>query len=233
MLGGLAMELINRKTAMAKGLKRYFTGEACNHGHVAERLVSDRSCIPCSVTKTNRQFKKKLKENPDFAARQKELGRHRMDRWRQRNPEKGKERERAHRARNPNRALKNAENANRWNKQNRVKATESLRTWKRNNPEQIKELRRVAYHRRRTRILGNGGHFTTHDIAKLFERQHGRCANPNCMAVGVRLEIDHIMPVSRGGSSDPHNLQLLCHDCNDRKRDKHPDEWRKLIAATA
>ena len=31
---------------------------------------------------------------------------------------------------------------------------------------------------------------------------------------GVRLEIDHIHPVSRGGTNDPSNLRVLCRDCN-------------------
>lgn len=32
-----------------------------------------------------------------------------------------------------------------------------------------------------------------------------------------RLEIDHIYPVSRGGSDDMENLQTLCQPCNRRK----------------
>lgn len=31
------------------------------------------------------------------------------------------------------------------------------------------------------------------------------------------LEIDHIMPISKGGKTEPGNLQTLCHDCNIRK----------------
>jgi 5-methylcytosine-specific restriction endonuclease McrA len=40
------------------------------------------------------------------------------------------------------------------------------------------------------------------------------------------------MPLSRGGSNDPGNLQLLCPLCNHRKKDKHPDDWAKIIAAS-
>jgi len=36
----------------------------------------------------------------------------------------------------------------------------------------------------------------------------------------VPFNIDHIVPKSKGGSSHPDNLQLLCETCNKRKRDQ-------------
>lgn len=37
---------------------------------------------------------------------------------------------------------------------------------------------------------------------------------------GVELEVDHIIPISKGGRSVPENLRTLCKDCNRGKRDK-------------
>lgn len=34
------------------------------------------------------------------------------------------------------------------------------------------------------------------------------------------LEFDHVIPVSRGGSSEEHNIRLTCFDCNRGKSDK-------------
>ena len=37
---------------------------------------------------------------------------------------------------------------------------------------------------------------------------------------GVKLEVDHIFPVSKGGKTEMNNLQTLCERCNRGKRDK-------------
>lgn len=41
------MKLITRKEAKAKGLTRYFTGEACTRRHVFYRFTSDCHCVLC------------------------------------------------------------------------------------------------------------------------------------------------------------------------------------------
>jgi hypothetical protein len=39
---------IGRDEAKALGLKRFFTGKPCKHGHVAERGLSNPGCMECS-----------------------------------------------------------------------------------------------------------------------------------------------------------------------------------------
>ena len=41
------MEIITCKEAKAQGLKRYFTGKSCPHGHIAERQCSSGACLAC------------------------------------------------------------------------------------------------------------------------------------------------------------------------------------------
>ena len=40
------------REAKAAGRTRYFTGKPCRNGHVAERLVSTRDCVQCSLERT-------------------------------------------------------------------------------------------------------------------------------------------------------------------------------------
>ncbi len=55
----------------------------------------------------------------------------------------------------------------------------------------------------------------------LYERESGIC--PKCeRAFSSKLtkHIDHIVPISKGGTNDVVNLQLLCEECNVSKKDK-------------
>lgn len=41
------MEIISRKEAKERGLKRYFTGKPCKHGHTSERNATTGKCLEC------------------------------------------------------------------------------------------------------------------------------------------------------------------------------------------
>jgi 5-methylcytosine-specific restriction endonuclease McrA len=40
------------------------------------------------------------------------------------------------------------------------------------------------------------------------------------------LEVEHMIPLSRGGSHAAHNVVPACRECNARKGQKTPCEWR-------
>lgn len=50
-----ASGIISISQARVLGLKRYFTGIPCKHGHVAERITADRHCVECIAIKNKTQ----------------------------------------------------------------------------------------------------------------------------------------------------------------------------------
>lgn len=57
----------------------------------------------------------------------------------------------------------------------------------------------------------------------LLEKFGRRCAY--CGKEGIPLEVEHVVPRSRGGSNRASNLALACRECNEAKGNKLPDEW--------
>ena len=56
----------------------------------------------------------------------------------------------------------------------------------------------------------------------LKNRERNRCAIcfcdiSNSIAIDKKIHIDHIVPISHGGTNDPTNLQILCDECNFKK----------------
>jgi hypothetical protein len=54
----------------------------------------------------------------------------------------------------------------------------------------------------------------------VLKRDDYRCVRCGARPPGVELEVDHVLPVSRGGSNDLANLQTLCRPCNQGKKDR-------------
>jgi len=57
----------------------------------------------------------------------------------------------------------------------------------------------------------------------LLEKWHRKCAY--CGKKDVPLEVEHIIPKSRGGSDRVSNLTLSCHECNQKKGKLTADEF--------
>lgn len=59
---------------------------------------------------------------------------------------------------------------------------------------------------------------------RVFERDDWRCRY--CGArVALSDHIDHVIPLSRGGSDDIDNLAAACVTCNISKGARTPEEW--------
>lgn len=156
----------------------------------------------------------------------------RMRAWREANNAKIAEYKRIYRQANKTRIAKqkrayNEANRERMNEQslawyraNKEQAAEQHRTWRKANPNRD----RVRNQRRRIRKLQAEGTHTTEDIQRQYQAQKGRCYW--CSAkVGDTYHVDHVIPLSRGGSNWPENLVIACPTCNISKGYKLPHEW--------
>ena len=73
--------------------------------------------------------------------------------------------------------------------------------------------------------LGQLPNYRTHRH-RLYGEQEGLCLGCDTHFPFKVMEVDHILPKSRGGTDHVENLQLLCTHCNKSKGSKTMAEWR-------
>lgn len=121
-----------------------------------------------------------------------------------------------------------AENREERNAQSRLRArthreeaNATLIRWRKKNPERQNMLGRIANYLRRARIHAAPGYATPDQIAARVEFFGRRCA----YCGGPFEHVDHVIPISRGGSNWPANLRPACQPCNRSKWNKLLSEW--------
>jgi 5-methylcytosine-specific restriction endonuclease McrA len=128
--------------------------------------------------------------------------------WKAKNPDKAADCSAAwYRA---NREKTQAANAA-WRAENRDRAREYVRTWRAANPDKVKNIDNT----RRARKKGSRPDLTAAQWREILEEFDNCCAY--CQARGVKLEQEHMTPLSRGGRHTKSNIVPACRSCNAHK----------------
>ena len=159
------MDIVSLAHAKAQGLSRYFTGLPCGNGHVAERLVSNRSCLHC----TKERLAKYKIENRDALLEKKRIA---QKEYVQKHPERAAATRRATYAKH--RTARNAEKAA-WARRNRPRVL----AWCRQR--QLAKIQRTPA-------------WLTEDDHWMIEQAYELAALRSKM-FGFQWHVDHVLPL--------------------------------------
>jgi len=111
-----------------------------------------------------------------------------------------------------------AKKSREWYHANKKRAAARQQQYRQVNYE---TLIKPAIHKRRALKRAAEGYFSASDWTAIQNRQGHRCAH---CGKRRKLTVDHILPLNRGGSNWPCNIQGLCLSCNCSKQDSLESE---------
>lgn len=210
-------------------------------------IVTEKRCPKCGENKLPTEFYKDKQAASGLMVYCKECAKKSVHKWHKENPERhykislrwlkeNKERATARakaykeknkediKAKSHERYLKNGDKqrkaARLWQLLNPERALETWKNFHTNNPGKSKEYNQA----RLARLRNVGGRITAKEWRDLCSKYDNKCLC--CGRSDVKLSLDHVLPISKGGTNTIDNAQPLCISCNSSKRDKHID-YRK------
>jgi hypothetical protein len=148
------------------------------------------------------------------------------------------EQQNARRERNHDRVRARERN---YEARNRERKNKVSRVWRASNPEKIKGYKRREYEahgdeirartwkrKQHSRALSFGVEVEMVDKPAIIARDNATCylCGAQHEANSPGLSLDHVIPVTRGGSHTSGNLKVACCRCNSRKKEKIPHELK-------
>jgi len=198
-----------------KPLSEFYKNKGMRDGHL-------KQCKECS----NAYFKKYRQENAESI-------REFQKKYAQKNAEKLRDYQKKYRQENAERlnesskkwGQENAEKKREANKrhyqENKARYRELQQKWQQENPERLKALSCNSYARRRARKVQNGIYKVTNkDLVRMYEKPCVFCGEHE------NIQIDHVIPIAKGGVHGIGNLQTLCQSCNSKKSDKYMMQFK-------
>jgi 5-methylcytosine-specific restriction endonuclease McrA len=205
------------------------------------------------------QIEKERRVTRPSTEEQKEAARRRTKAWAGANPERVKANAKKNYQAHPERAKAAAkawQNRNPekrliafkvWVRNNPEKAKAASKRWRENNPEKVRDLYKnwVASNRERVREL-NRKWYTEHPEHRRFRYEATHNSDftfdqwleilvefgHKCVYCGhsdVKLTMDHVIPISKGGLHTKDNIVPACRSCNSKKGAKDPSLFKFVV----
>jgi 5-methylcytosine-specific restriction endonuclease McrA len=113
-------------------------------------------------------------------------------------------------------------------REKRIKASPqhllNARKWAKANPDKVRESQGV----RRSRLWGDREKLSPSDRAIM--RTIYQVSERVSRCLGIEHQVDHVIPLSRGGRHCPSNLQAIPATLNHWKSSKTPQEFAEVLA---
>jgi hypothetical protein len=135
--------------------------------------------------------------------------------------ERIKKQKRDYRKAHPEQTKKNKRDSN---KRHPKSSQARVKRYNEKHPEIARLRTRISQMRRRVKM----GNFERSDLMAMYEDQEHRCAYCGITlywSIPNDIHVDHIKPVTKGGTNDIDNLALTCADCNLSKHDLELSDW--------
>jgi 5-methylcytosine-specific restriction endonuclease McrA len=175
----------------------------------------------CAKARDGRQYQCKACE-AEYRIQNKERVQKVIRKWHAEHREDRREYAREYRAKNVEqmqekrraRYAQQAEEARRYSREWYAQNKEHVTAYQKEYSKAHRDKVITHKHNHRARRINAEGSHTTEEWRGVVERQRSRCA---VCGTETRLERDHIIPLSKGGSNNISNIQGLCRSCNLRK----------------
>lgn len=185
-----------------------------------------KKCKTCQVIKTTLEFYSHKQTRDKLDTICKPCKKEAAVAWARKNPERNRDKTKAYNQRHPERRK---ETNRKYYESNKQIVKDRINAWVEKNPDKIREYGRIHANRRRARKLENGTEpYTEKQVLELYGKLCHICESKiNLSAprkVGTKgwekgLHIDHIVPISKGGSDTLDNVRPTHALCNLKKSD--------------
>lgn len=225
-----------REEASLLGAHLFSTSSPCRRGHSSPRRTSDGKCVECLRENDAKRYQRHSSKRKHAAKSaywaSPETKKAAVRKYRELNAEALKAKRKQDYAENSEEikaSVKARRHANpdvnkaacrRYYSANSAKCREQNKRWSRENPDEYRAIRGSIRAKRKRAV----GKFSPDDLRRIRAQQGDKCACCKS-ALNGKGEIDHIAPLSKGGTNFPNNLQLLCKPCNCAKGARDPIEF--------